>query len=68
MMTQILQGKTRDELTEMAGHFIAVMRGEEPEDLADWGEIEALRGVIQLPARVKCATLAWHALEPEKNT
>ncbi len=52
----------------MAGHFIAVMRGEEPEDLADWGEIEALRGVIQLPARVKCATLAWHALEPEKNT
>ncbi len=29
----------------------------------DLGDIEALQGVSQFPARIKCATLAWKAME-----
>ncbi|MDT4037426.1 SUF system NifU family Fe-S cluster assembly protein, partial [Staphylococcus hominis] len=29
----------------------------------DMGDVEALQGVSQFPARIKCATLAWKALE-----
>ena len=32
------------------------------EDL-DLGDIEALQGVAKFPARIKCATLAWKAME-----
>ncbi|MCP4847278.1 MAG: SUF system NifU family Fe-S cluster assembly protein, partial [Verrucomicrobiaceae bacterium] len=32
-------------------------------DLATQGDLAALVGVRKFPARVKCATLAWHALE-----
>jgi nitrogen fixation NifU-like protein len=30
---------------------------------AELGDLEALQGVAKYPVRVKCATLAWHALE-----
>ena len=37
---------------------------EEPEvDLERHGDLAALVGVRKFPARIKCATLAWHALE-----
>ena len=37
---------------------------EEPEvDLVEHGDMAALVGVRKFPARIKCATLAWHALE-----
>ena len=39
------------------------MLGEEYEISEDMGDIEALQGVAQFPARIKCATLAWKALE-----
>jgi len=35
------------------------MHGRAPVDL---GKLRALEGVREFPARVKCATLAWHAL------
>ena len=31
------------------------------------GDIEALQGVSQFPARIKCATLAWKALEKDSR-
>ncbi len=36
--------------------------GDEPASKVDLGKLKALEGVKEFPARVKCATLAWHAL------
>ena len=63
MMTEFLREKTSDEAEETCKRFTAIMRGEEEEDLSEWGELEALRGVRGYPARIKCATLPWHSLE-----
>jgi len=64
MMSDLLTGKTVAEAKRLVGEFLSVLRGEESaEILDDWGDIAALKGVIDLPVRVKCATLAWHAVE-----
>jgi len=60
LMTECLQGKSRAEADALFGRFQAILRGEgTPTGL---GKLEALAGVAEYPARVKCATLAWHAL------
>ncbi|MDX2005311.1 MAG: SUF system NifU family Fe-S cluster assembly protein [Meiothermus sp.] len=62
MMTELVQGKTREEALELARAFKAmVVDGTPPSP--QLGQLSALAGVHQLPARVKCATLAWNALE-----
>ena len=53
--------------TDAIGFFDAVtaqLAGESPPDArqADLGKLHALAGVRDYPSRVKCATLAWHAL------
>lgn len=62
MMTERLSGLGEDEADCQAAAFIAHMRGEAelPED--ELGDLAALTGVKQYPMRIKCATLAWHAL------
>lgn len=67
MMTEIVEGKTREEAKTMALDFIKIMRKEHENNLDDWGDIMALQGVIKYPLRVKCATLPWHALEDVLN-
>lgn len=61
MMTERLTGKSRAEAETEISRFKAMMVGEkefpETEDLA------ALKGVIQYPSRIRCATLAWDALK-----
>ena len=44
----------------MSQEFTKMMLSEITEEM---GDIEALQGVSQFPARIKCATLAWKALE-----
>jgi nitrogen fixation NifU-like protein len=34
----------------------------EPDPAVDMGELEALRGVVKFPVRIKCATLSWNTL------
>lgn len=64
MMTQIIKGKKLDEALELADIFSKMMIGEEFDDEKyDLGDVEALQGVSQFPARIKCATLAWKAME-----
>lgn len=63
MMTEIVEGKTREEVLEMVGKFIGIMRNKSEDTLEDWDDLIALEGVIKYPLRVKCATLPWHALE-----
>ena len=64
MMTQIVKGKKLDEALELANIFSKMMLGEEFDDEKyDLGDVEALQGVAKFPARIKCATLAWKAME-----
>ena len=64
LMTERLPGKTPEEARTFIEVFIKVLRGEEPAGcLEEWGDLAVLGGVVQFPMRVKCATLAWHALE-----
>ncbi len=63
MMTELMADKTIDEVKQEALSFIRVMRGEDDSEQLDrLGDMATLKGVIQYPVRVKCATLAWHAL------
>jgi len=63
MMTQAIKGKKVEEALQMSGIFSDMMLGKEPDDSIDLGDIEALQGVAKFPARIKCATLAWKAME-----
>jgi nitrogen fixation NifU-like protein len=63
LMTEALKGKSLDEAHELFHSFHElVTRGVEG-DLAGLGKLAAFAGVREFPMRVKCATLAWHALQ-----
>lgn len=63
MMTEMVKGKTVTEAEALFEQFRSILTstGDIPED-ADLGDLEALFGVRELPVRIKCAILAWHAL------
>ncbi|WP_164216594.1 Fe-S cluster assembly sulfur transfer protein SufU [Virgibacillus sp. YIM 98842] len=63
MMTQAIKGKNVDEALEMSEVFSRMMLGEEVDTDMELGDIESLQGVSKFPARIKCATLAWKAME-----
>ena len=65
IMTTLLAGLTVKEAQARAQKFYDMLTStEEPDlDFLEEGEVAALVGVRQFPARIKCATLAWHALE-----
>jgi nitrogen fixation NifU-like protein len=63
MMTQAIKGKELDTALQMSKIFSDMMQGKEYDESIDLGDIEALQGVSKFPARIKCATLSWKALE-----
>ena len=64
MMTQLVKGKGADEIDELRKSFRQLMLGDPSAvDNAQLGSLRALSGVSRFPARVKCALLAWNALE-----
>ncbi|MFN8050916.1 MAG: SUF system NifU family Fe-S cluster assembly protein [Acidimicrobiales bacterium] len=77
MMSSAVQGKTIGEAHEVMRAFKAMMSIHEsslddsapeeptPEEIADLklGDLEALRGVVKFPVRIKCATLSWNTLD-----
>lgn len=64
MMTQLVKGKTIEEALRLADIFSDMVQGKDYDDESfDLGDVEALSGVTKFPARIKCATLAWKALE-----
>jgi nitrogen fixation protein NifU and related proteins len=63
MMTQAVKGKRTEEAEELFQKFHHVVTGKNgTEAHDDLGKLEAFAGVSEYPVRVKCATLAWHAL------
>lgn len=63
MMTQAIKGKNINDAIKLSNVFSNMMQGKDYEDDLDLGDIEALQGVSKFPARIKCATLAWKAME-----
>ncbi len=65
MMIELLRGKSVDEAKRLAELFIAMIHGEidDDDELAELDEAAALKNISTMPARVKCATLAWHTLD-----
>jgi len=64
MMTQLLEGKSLDEADALAARFTEMMHGsEEAARDRSLGDLRALSGVAKFPVRVKCALLAWNALQ-----
>lgn len=63
MMTQAIKGKKTEDALKLAQTFSDMMQGKDIDTDDDLGDIEALHGVCKFPARIKCATLAWKAME-----
>lgn len=64
MMTEAIKGQTVEKALKLSKIFSNMMQGKEYDDKEiDLGDIEALQGVSKFPARIKCATLAWKAME-----
>lgn len=64
MMTQIVKGKSAEEIEAIRSRFRDLMLGDQSAaDDQSLGSLRALSGVARFPARVKCALLAWNALE-----
>ncbi|HMS55971.1 MAG TPA: SUF system NifU family Fe-S cluster assembly protein [Fimbriimonadaceae bacterium] len=62
LMTEAVVGKSVEEALVLSDEFQSMVTGKDlDKHFSD--ELEALAGVREFPARVKCATLAWHALE-----
>jgi nitrogen fixation NifU-like protein len=64
MMTQIVKGKTLDEVLEIFDRFHDLVAGTPAveADPASLGKLTVFSGVREYPMRVKCATLPWHTL------
>ncbi|MCB9177391.1 MAG: SUF system NifU family Fe-S cluster assembly protein [Caldilineae bacterium] len=65
VMTEALTGQSLAEAERIFGRMIALLTGEaeDPGDLlAELGSAAAFAGVRDYPSRVKCASLAWHAM------
>jgi len=64
MMTESVQGKTRAEAAALFERFHQLVTGKSPATVEDpaLGDLVVFAGVAEFPMRVKCATLAWHAL------
>ena len=58
MLTEHLSGKDYEKAKAEIEAFLEMMRTEENEEL---GDLAALKGIVQTPNRIRCATLAWDA-------
>ncbi|MBI3271093.1 MAG: SUF system NifU family Fe-S cluster assembly protein [Planctomycetes bacterium] len=69
MMTDAVKGWTKERACALLEKFHGMVTGGAgsgaggaPVDTAEMGKLAAFAGVCEFPARVKCATLAWHTL------
>jgi nitrogen fixation NifU-like protein len=65
LMTEIVRGKSEQEAEELFQlfHRITTGKNDDAVNLEELGKLAVLAGVRAYPARVKCATLAWHSLQ-----
>lgn len=63
LMTDALKGKTIEEAHQLFERFHTMLTTDDQEQWLSLDKLAVLAGVRAYPARVKCATLAWHTLE-----
>ena len=63
LMTMKLKGKSRVEVMEMLRAFRDLVTGEKSDAPMALGDLRVMQGVRKFPLRVKCAMLAWRAVE-----
>jgi nitrogen fixation NifU-like protein len=66
LMTESLKGKTRPEALRLLEQFHELLTTDTPVS-KELGKLVVFCGVREYPARVKCATLAWHTLKSALN-
>ena len=66
-MSNLLKGKTVFEAKEIINDFYEMVKGEDISDEERMDEAIVYRSVSQFPARIKCATLSWKAIEEAIN-
>jgi nitrogen fixation NifU-like protein len=64
VMSSMVKGKTKAEAEKLFQDFHKLVRGQlnPDENLEQLGKLAAFAGVSEFPARVKCASLAWHTM------
>jgi nitrogen fixation NifU-like protein len=62
LMTEALKGRTLADVEAIFRGFHGLVTDERAQGTPELGKLEVLAGVREFPARVKCATLAWHTL------
>ncbi|HEX7247372.1 MAG TPA: SUF system NifU family Fe-S cluster assembly protein [Actinomycetota bacterium] len=63
MMTEAVTGSSIERAKALAGEFRGMMAGDVEPDEDSFGDLVALKGVVQYPIRIKCAVLAWDVLQ-----
>lgn len=65
MMADLITGESVKEAKRLVGLFLGMIKGETltEEDKEDLDEAAELESISRMPARVKCAELAWRTLE-----
>ena len=65
IMAELITGETVDEAKRLSGLFVRMIQGEDlsEEDRKDLDEAYELESISRMPARVKCAELAWRTLD-----
>lgn len=65
MMTQVMKGKTREEAEVLFDEFHRMVTGslDVETEANHLGKLKIFAGVLEFPARVKCASLSWHTLD-----
>ncbi len=65
IMIDLLKGKTVEQATKLISIFIRMIKRENvsEEELNELEEAQALKNISNMPARVKCAELAWYTMQ-----
>ncbi|WP_297632207.1 Fe-S cluster assembly sulfur transfer protein SufU [uncultured Clostridium sp.] len=65
MMIDLVKGKTKKEAKEIIDKFIGMIKREikDEDELEELEDAIVLQNISNMPARVKCAVLAWHTLD-----
>lgn len=65
LMIELVKGKSTEEAARLAGLFTGMIKREITDDkeLEELEEAIALKNISNMPARVKCAVLAWRTLD-----
>ena len=64
IMLDLVVGKSKEEAHQLIEMFMKMVHGElSEEEMDDLDEAVALKDIAHMPARAKCATLAWHTLD-----